>query len=252
MAHTPGRFVWRERVTPDLERARAFYSALLGWTWEEMGPADAPYLVAHAGGTPVGGLWQPPAGASMPSAWMSYVSVEDVDRTTAEARALGWTVGRPTTELPGVGRFSVLADFAGAWLLPFRSETGDPSPDLGAPGTFCWESLVTSDVERALAEYGTLLGWTRQASPNGAVPIFALDETPGSQIADVQQAGDRPPCWLTYVRAADAPALATRAATLGAHVLVPRIDIPEVGTIAFIADPGGAVLGLYQPASAGA
>ncbi len=184
----------------------------------------------------------------MPTAWMSYVSVEDVDRTTADARALGWTVGRDPTDIPGVGRFSVLADFAGAWVLPFRSAQGDPPAAPAAVGAFCWESLVTSDVPRALDEYGRLLGWRSQPSPAGTIPLLAVDDTPGGQVADVQQAGSTPPCWLTYVRVADAPGTAERAATLGGRVLVPRLDIPRVGTIAFVADPGGAVLGLFQPA----
>lgn len=39
-----------------------------------------------------------------------------------------------------------------------------------------------------------------------------------------------------------------RAEKLGGRVLVPRIEVPEVGTIAVIADPTGAVLGLFEPA----
>jgi len=248
MAHTPGRFVWRERVSPDVEQAKGFYSAMFGWTWEEMRGADGPYVVGHAAGAPVGGLWQPPAGRQMPAAWMSYVSVDDVDLTTDRAQHLGWSVGRPPTEIEGVGRFSVLNDFAGAWILPFHSANGDPPPAEPPEGAFCWESLITSDVGRALAEYGALLGWKQQSSPNGEVPILAVDDTPRGQVADVQQAAGRPPCWLTYVRVADAPGLAARAGLHGGRVLVPRIDIPEVGTIAFLADPGGAVLGLFQPA----
>jgi uncharacterized protein len=80
------------------------------------------------------------------------------------------------------------------------------------------------------------------------VPIFAVDGTRSGQVADVQQAGPGgAPRWQTYVRVADAPLCASRVAKLGGKVLAPRIDVPQVGTIAFIADPGGAVLGLYQP-----
>ena len=248
MAHTPGRFVWRERITPDVDRARVFYSELLNWTWQETKSIDGPYWLAQVDGTQIGGLWPPPKGVSIPVSWNSYVSVDDVDGTTARAKELGWEVFRPPTEIPGIGRFSVMADFAGAAVLPWRNVEDDPPVEPARPGAFCWETLMTADVQRALREYSMLFGWRRQSSPNGEVPIFAVDDTRAGQIADVQQAGagGNPPRWLTYVRVTDARSTAARAAKLGGRVLAPGIDIPEVGTIAFIADPGGAVLGLYQ------
>src|SRR5262249_54859937 len=151
VAHTPGRFVWRERTTPDAGIAREFYSELLGWTWEEVQSIDGPYWVAYADETRVGGLWRPPSGASMPGAWNSDLSVEDVDAITRRAQEMGWKVFRPPTEIPGIGRFSVIADFAGAAVLPYRNVGPDPSPgEVAPPGAFCWESLVTSDIPRAL------------------------------------------------------------------------------------------------------
>ena len=192
----------------------------------------------------MGGLWPPPAGASMPVAWNSYLSVNDVDQTTARAPEMGWQVFRPPTDIPGIGRFSVLADSEGAAVLPYRNAADDPSPASVRPGAFCWETLITTDVPRALHEYPTLFGWRRQSSPNGEVPIFAVDDTRGGQVADVQDGTT--PRWLTYVRVLDARLTASRAAKLGGRTLAPGIDIPEVGTIAFITDPGGATLGLYQ------
>ena len=249
MPHSPGRFVWRERVTTDGKRARAFYSELLGWTWDEMRSIDGPYFLAHVERTPVGGLWQPPAGVTMPVAWNSYLSVDDVDRTTTRAREMGWKVFRPPTDIPGIGRFSVLGDFAGAGVLPYRNLTEDPVPGPVPPGAFCWETLVTSDVPRALREYGTLFGWRKQVSPNGEVPIFAVDDTLDGQVGDIQQAaGGTPPRWIPYVRVLDARRTASRVTELGGRVVVPGIDIPEVGTIAFLVDPGGAELGLFQKA----
>ena len=248
MAHTPGRFVWRERITPDAGIAQEFYEAFLGWTWEEVRSIDGPYFIAHVENRPVGGLWQPPPGLSLPVAWSSYLSVLDVDATTAEAQKLGWSVFRPPTDIPGIGRFSVLGDFARLGVLPYRNVGDDPRAGAVANGHFCWETLVTPDVARALQEYGELFGWKVQRSPNGEVPIFAVDDRRTGQIADVQQATPGNPArWLTYVQVADAALCSSRVEKLGGKVLVPRVDIPEVGTISFIADPGGAALGLYQP-----
>jgi len=248
MAHTPGRFVWRERTTPDAGAAQEFYSEFLGWTWDEVQSLDGPYFLAHVDNVPVGGLWQPPAGHSLPVAWNSYLSVGDVDATTARAQKMGWKLFKPPTDIPGIGRFSVLGDFDGAGVMPYRNVGSDPPTGPVTNGAFCWETLITSDVPRALREYGALFGWKEQRSPNGEVPIFAVDATRAGQVADIQKAGPGgPPRWQSYVRVADAGLCSSRVAKLGGKVLVPRIDVPEVGTISFIADPGGAVLGLYQP-----
>ena len=57
-----------------------------------------------------------------PSHWMSYLEVEDVDGRTAEARKLGAAVHVPPTDVPGVGRFSLLQDPQGASFAMIRMD----------------------------------------------------------------------------------------------------------------------------------
>ena len=56
-----------------------------------------------------------------------------------------------------------------------------------------------------------------------------------------------PAYWATYVAVEDAVRSRDQAAALGGAVLVPRVDVPMVGTVAVVADPDGAALGLFQP-----
>lgn len=243
-----GQFVWRELMTPDPDAARTFYAALLGWGWQPFGSTrTGTYWIASAGERMVAGAMKTPPGAPMPPAWSSYLTVPDVDEAAAICRAAGGQVVFGPEDIPDVGRFATLLDRTGAAFQAFKPSTaGEPPPDgLPPPGTFCWETLVTSDPAAAKAFYAKLAGWKTAAGPGGSGEVFTCGEVP---VADLQAARPGGPSyWATYVAVEDALASRDRAVELGGKVLVPRIDVPEVGTVAVIADPAGAALGLFQP-----
>lgn len=119
-----GTFYWNELMTNDVERARAFYGATLGWSFDAMPmPEGSTYWVAKLGDRPVGGLMDmtgvsPPG---VPPHWFAYIAVDDVDKAVANAVSLGATVLRPAFDVPGVGRIVILMDPTGAaqgWMTP--------------------------------------------------------------------------------------------------------------------------------------
>jgi predicted enzyme related to lactoylglutathione lyase len=244
----PGMFVWRELWTSDVEGARRFYGDLLGWTWkgEDMGPAGV-YWLGAVGATQVCGAMAMPPGTPGSPAWTSYVLVDDVDAAAGLAASMGGRVLGSPADIPGVGRFAVVADPWGAVLLPFRPSGGEGAPPQGPPavGHFCWETLVTPDALGAIAFYGKVLGMGTGRTPNGQGMVFTSGDTP---VADLQPGQPGAPSrWATYVAVEDAVASRDRAVALGGRVIVPRVDVPMVGTVAVVADPGGAALGLFQP-----
>ena len=244
---TPGMFVWRELMTDDVEGATRFYGQLFGWTWkgEQMGGGHV-YWLASLGERQVGGAMAKPPGPPMPSAWSSYVLVDDVDACAKRCEAAAGKVLKAPMDIPNVGRFAVLADRWGAAFLPFRAAGEESPPPQGRPppGTFCWETLVTPDPAGAVAFYGKVLGVGTGPTPSGEGKVFTAGEVP---VADIQPARPGGPSyWATYVAVEGAEATRDRAARLGGQVLVPRIDVPKVGIVAVVADPAGAALGLFQ------
>ncbi len=184
----PGMFVWRELMTDDVEAARRFYGALFGWTWEgQDAGADGTYWIASRDGRRVGGAMQKPAGLRFPSSWTSYVLVDDVDAATLRWAAEGGRILVAPEDIPGVGRFSAVADPWGAIVEPFRAIAGEsaPPPPGGRPpaGTFCWETLVTPDPAAAVAFYGKVLGFGTGRSPNGEAIVFTVGHI---EVADLQ------------------------------------------------------------------
>lgn len=112
-----GQWFWHELTTGDPEGARAFYGALLGWTSRsmDMGPMGT-YTIWKRRGKDHGGMMAVKGGKSPPPMWMTYVQVDDVDASAKLVKKLGGTVIVKPTDIPGVGRFSVITDPAGAVL----------------------------------------------------------------------------------------------------------------------------------------
>lgn len=111
-----GQFCWSELATTDSEAAKNFYSEIFGWKLTQADVPDMPYSYIMAGGEkPVGGLYQMGKEyGDAPAHWMSYVSVDDVDATAQRVAELGGKICVPPTDIPNVGRFSVITDPTGA------------------------------------------------------------------------------------------------------------------------------------------
>ncbi len=110
-----GYFNWNELMTTDVEGAKKFYGALVGWTFEKMDNPDVDYTCAKVGDVMTAGMMTQPADApSMPPMWGGYITVDDVDESAAKAESLGGKVIVPLTDIPTVGRFCVILDPQGA------------------------------------------------------------------------------------------------------------------------------------------
>jgi len=122
-----------------------------------------------------------------------------------------------------------------------------------APGTFSWFECGSRDAAAAKAFYTGLFGWTAEDRPlpgdmQGHYTMLRLD---GEDVAGLYQlAGpmaDIPPHWATYVTVASVDDTVSKAESLGGKVAAPPMDVPGVGRIAFLQDPTGATIALFQP-----
>jgi len=115
-----------------------------------------------------------------------------------------------------------------------------------------WSELMTRDPEAARAFYAASLGWDFEAMdmPNGTYwiarnevgvigGIFDISDTPCEEARDQ---------WLTYVAVDDVDTRAAKAVKAGAEIMRPVFDIPGVGRIVMLREPGGADVGWITPA----
>jgi predicted enzyme related to lactoylglutathione lyase len=123
---THGNFHWNELMTRDAERAKAFYSSTVGWSFDAMPMPEGTYWVAKMGDEPVGGIF-PMVGQEfmgMGDRWVSYLAVDDVDARLAKATAAGAKIMKPPFDVPDVGRMAFIEEPGGAmigWITPFDS-----------------------------------------------------------------------------------------------------------------------------------
>jgi predicted enzyme related to lactoylglutathione lyase len=100
---------WVETMTTDAKRATAFYSRLFGWEPEVIKTPSLDYTIFKQVSESVAGMLEiTPEMGKMPSSWLTYFTVKDVDRALREATELGGKACMPTTEAAGVGRFCAL------------------------------------------------------------------------------------------------------------------------------------------------
>ena len=115
---------------------------------------------------------------------------------------------------------------------------------VGAP---CWVDLMTSDTERSVAFYTELFGWTAQ-EPNqdfGGYFNFCKD---GVLVAGCMSSQmGLPDTWSVYLAVEDADKTAELAAAHGGQVQVAPMPVGELGTMAVVADPSGAMIGMWKP-----
>jgi predicted enzyme related to lactoylglutathione lyase len=118
----PGALCWTELTTRDPTAAAAFYTALFGWAAQHGAPgAVQDYTHFTVGGVPSIGMLEMPSDmpAGIPSFWMPYFQVTEVDASVGTAAEHGARVMRPPQDLPGTGRFAILADPQGAAFAVF-------------------------------------------------------------------------------------------------------------------------------------
>jgi predicted enzyme related to lactoylglutathione lyase len=112
-----GTFAWAELSSRGVDKAVPFYQKVFGWTTKtsEMGP-DAPHYnyFQLAGESIAGGQeMQPMVPAQVPSYWLAYFGVDDVDRSFRTATQAGAKEIVAPMDFPG-GRFAIVSDPQGA------------------------------------------------------------------------------------------------------------------------------------------
>ena len=115
-------------------------------------------------------------------------------------------------------------------------------------GRFVWHELLTNDTAGAAAFYPKVLPWrTAPSSMPGYTIWMAGPAQIGGLMALPSEAGPTPPHWLVYVGTPNVDSTCSQAQGLGARVVKPPADIPNVGRFAVLSDPQGATFAVFTP-----
>ncbi|HKM87745.1 MAG TPA: VOC family protein [Xanthobacteraceae bacterium] len=122
-------------------------------------------------------------------------------------------------------------------------------------GKFYWNELMTRDVERAKKFYADTMGWSYDAMPmpgGSTYWVVKMGQDSVGGIFDISgpEYKDVPESWMPYVAVDDVDARVKKATKAGAKVMKDAFDVPGVGRIVMLLEPGGAGVGWMTPANA--
>ncbi len=236
---------WIDLATPDPDGAKAFYTKLFGWTYDDV-PTDqgAPYIMIHKDGEVVAGLSKGPD--DFPTVWSTYIAVDDVEASTEKAVAAGGSVMMPVMDAMGTGLMSFVTDPGGAFVGFWQAKTHKGASVVNEPNYWTWSELMTTDIEGSKAFYQAVLGIEGHTQDMGGMEyttwiaggraVGGMMKTPMEGI---------PNHWHTYFATDDVDGTCELITANGGAIHAGPMDI-SIGRMATVADPWGAAFSVIS------
>jgi hypothetical protein len=245
----PGKFVWADLFSADVDAAVDFYSKLFGWTATAYGTNAHRYVVMANDGRPVAGVAARPRGAGEQgkARWIGYVSVLNADNAVSAATAAGGRLMVEPRNIARRGTHAIVADNQGALVGMLASSSGDAEDFRADVGDWIWAQLLTDQPDKAVQFYQSVFGYTGMPDIRGKGGDDYLLVSQGyarAGISHLPAATQAKPTWIGFVRVTDLAETLARVQSLGGRILrAPALELFD-GKLAIIADPLGGVVGL--------
>ncbi|MFI2201833.1 VOC family protein [Streptomyces sp. NPDC020192] len=244
-----GSPVWLDLGSPDIDATTAFYGEVFGWRFVSAGPEAGGYGFFQKDGATVAAVGPLTEQGATP-AWMTYFNTADARATADAVTSAGGTVRAEPMSMGEVW-MAQFTDPQGAQFAVLQS--GEGLGRTSENDALVWVELHVGDPEAAIAFYRGLFGWrsAQMQAPGMTYRVLSIadgDQQEGSfGGAAPLRGGQEQARWVPYFAVADVDATAARAENNGGTVLMPAADVPDVGRIAWLADPIGAVFAILKP-----
>ncbi|WP_299616834.1 VOC family protein [Pelagibius sp.] len=179
------RFIWNDLSTFDMDTARQDYAALFGWSFA----GDESYDFASAGGSQSVAVFPMPQrfiDIKMPSFWMSYIRVQNLERTVEAAKEhQGAIVEIGPHRFDDTARIALVRDPSGAGFTLYEGPVIERAEDrLGAVARIYHHSRDIGLIE---AFYGDLFGWRFEEVRRDPWPVFDIRHRDGALVARAEE-----------------------------------------------------------------
>ncbi|MEV8535694.1 VOC family protein [Streptomyces sp. NPDC051211] len=242
---------WLDLGSPDTAVAAAFYGAVFGWEFVSAGPDAGGYGFFQQDGRTVAALGPMMDEGARP-AWMVYFQSPDIQATAKAVVQGGGKVRAEPMDVMGEGWLAQFTDPGGAEFAAWQPGTTKGLGRASVEDTLCWVELHVAHPVAVIAFYRTLFGWRSQEmdAPGMTYRVLSIgegDQEDGSfgGVAPLQDSDEAR--WVPYFAVADVDATVTAVTENGGMVLMPGVDVPDVGRIAWLGDTHGAVFALLKP-----
>lgn len=240
----PGKFVWADVFSNDVNATRHFYEQLFGWKLRWVSKPPDPYGVFSINGHDVAGLaYRDIEGEDPYARWVHYLSVADTSQTVKAVEELG---GRTllSSSVADRGEFAIFSSTNDVLLGVMTSSSGDPEDVQSLEGEWIWRQLYVWDLDDSVSILQAIAPFEAQSADESeyADRLLTSGGYARAGITGLSAGSEEAPTWIGLVRVADAGAMAARAVQLGGRLLFEA----EEGDMALISDPGGALVGLVE------
>ena len=237
---------WVDYGAADLDGAKAFYAALLGWQYTEGSEEYGGYINALTEGRQAAGLG-PRMNDTDPVAWTTYFATEDSAATVERIRAAGGTVVVEPMEIPPFGRMTIALDPQGNAFGLWESGEHTGVRVYDEPGSLTWNEASVDDPAAAREFYTAVFGFTwEQVDPGMDYTTFAGGGNPLGGLGVVQPGAAKG--WLPCFSVADTDEAVATVEAQGGKVTMAPMDT-EYGRFAVVEDPWGAPFEVMGPTS---
>jgi predicted enzyme related to lactoylglutathione lyase len=248
--YEPGHFCWTDMDSLDIKQSKKFYTSLFGWKAKDIpgGPGRTYTLLRVAGKDAAGMYSMLPAERKkkVKPAWLPFISVKSVAATVKKAIAAGAKIDMPATKVMDMGRMAILRDTVGAEVAVWQAGKHIGAQLDGKNGTMTWHDLSTKDTRAASKFYTKVFGWKQEIRKFGDEKYYLFtgrkDDYGGMWATPLPgpKAG-----WVTYFRVADCKEAVAKAVKMRGKALIGPFPLPNMGSFAILADPKGAIFGIF-------
>jgi predicted enzyme related to lactoylglutathione lyase len=239
---------WIDLTSSDPGKAGEFYSRLLGWEVEDMGPDYGHYTRFLKDGQPVGGLIRNTDGSGFPDLWITYFAAGDVQALTEKAGLAGAEVLVAPFAVSDQGSVAHLADPSGATFGLWQGNKLQGFGLHGDTGAAVWHELMTRQYAQCVDFYTRVLDWEAQVESDTEDFRYTIGVLDDHQQAGIMDAANFlpegvPSAWTVYFGVDNTDDAAARVGELGGTLLSDPQDSPY-GRMCTATDPTGAAFKL--------
>ncbi|MGL1932295.1 MAG: VOC family protein [Desulfotalea sp.] len=233
----PGKFIWHDLVTSDVESTKEFYGKLLYWTFE----TNDRYTIIFHNNKRIGGILDVQPKDSVPhvARWISSLSVPDVNKAAEQVAAMGGQIHRGPEQIGDRGLVVLVSDPHGAQLSLIHTTNGDPNDGPITEGSWLWHELWTNNPVDSIKFYQQLVGYL-SVEELDSYWILKNENKWRAGIRHLVQQGLEQR-WVPVIKVQDASSIAILADKLGGRVIIEPENPDYVDQVALLADPSGAL-----------
>ncbi|MDT7572347.1 MAG: uncharacterized protein QOE05_2521 [Actinomycetota bacterium] len=234
---------WVDYGAADVDAAKAFYTDVLGWSYEGGDPEFGGYMTAQTKGRAAAGM-APQQDPNDPPKWMTYFASDDVDGTAKRITGAGGTLLFEPMDVGPMGRMVIARDPQGHPFGVWQAGEHTGARIYNEPGSLVWNEAAVDDPKAAQEFYSEVFGFTFEEFPD--LDGYAVFKTDGGALGGLtaHQPGNAKG-WVTSFSVASADAAVAAAEKAGAKVTGPAQDA-SFGRFATLEDPWGAAFSVLQ------